>query len=82
MESVFDSAGTDISRILAIRHGIAHGTDDAQRSMQEALRHYQPMRSFANAGEFLLSTESITSTEKFIDILVEKVFELASQISP
>lgn len=82
MQAVFDSAGTDIARILSIRHGIAHGTDDAIREMQGTLRHYQPTRAFASAGEFLLSTESITTSERFLDILLQQIFDYAHQISP
>lgn len=72
---------SDISDLLTIRHGLAHGTAHAQNEMRAAMLRLDPANHYTSVGEFLLSRSTVTNP-LWIDEFIQKICGVVSRISP
>lgn len=72
---------TDIDDVIRLRHGAAHGSDDAQAGMRSVLVRLDPLRLYPSLGSYLLSRPPGGGDTQFERILTQ-FFNWAIEMSP
>lgn len=64
---------TEIRRLVHLRHGISHGTDDAQRKARAAMLDLAPMISYRSPGAYLAHRAEIDSETNLFELLSQLI---------
>lgn len=70
-----------IRAVMTLRHGIAHGSDDAARNMRDVILQYEPLKSYSKAGFFLLDRPSV-GAQTWLEFFLSELHDWAYSSAP
>lgn len=81
IESVLSNHAADVTQMMAIRHGLAHGSDHSKVQLRAVMLSLRPFDSYQRPGEFLLSPPQAGGTTVLEDVL-DLIYRLGTSMSP